>query len=403
MYPCLTWLALVAVGPLVSPPVEPAGSRQAAPRAAAAQPEPDEPYRGFFPFLGGIVSASGLSAGGGYRYEAIEDTPVGVEAAAMWSVRGYQLYRVRAGLNGASRRALELRQADSGVASMFNDAAVKRPGAALFVEARYRSYPRHPYYGIGGDSRGDDVSAFRLTGPAYDLVGQWQITRSFGLSARGGVLETAVDSRRGDRERPSVDERFEAASVPGFLDPPRYVVFGAGAVLDRRDSPRDPTRGFLIGGTAWRFQARGRRFDFARTTLDARAFVPVAGPTGVVALRLLVAADWTDPGSRVPFFLLQTVGGGETLRSYPNLRWRERALAHLTAEYRWHPHRLVEVAPFVDLASLGRTLGRLSADGRLYSVGVAVRGHWKGRALGRLEWAVGPEGQRVVFSTGPIF
>ena len=364
--------------------------------------EPEARDRGFFPWVGTIVSASGVSGGVGYRYEEILATPIGAEASAFWSVRGYQLYRTRLGLINDSRHTLELRQPDAGVASMFNASAVKRPGAALYAEVRYRSYPRHPFYGIGDESRRGDVSAFRLRGPGYDLVGQWQVSSSFGLSGRAGVLESEIDPRRGDSERPSVDERFDAASLPGFLDPPRYLVFGAGAALDRRDSPRDPARGFFVGGTAWRYQADGQAVDFTRTTVDARAFVPPGRLPGVLAFRLLLAADWTAQRSRVPFFLLQTVGGGETLRSYPSHRWREQALAHVTVEYRWHPHRLIEIAPFVDTASLGRSLGRLSAR-RPYSYGVALRGHWKGRVIGRLEWANGPEGQRVVVSTGPIF
>jgi len=365
--------------------------------------EPEAPRRGFFPWAGTIVSASGVSGGVGYRYEEILATPLGAEASAFWSVRGYQLYRTRLGLINNSRHTLELRQPDAGVASMFNDSAVKRPDSALYVEVRYRSYPRHPYYGIGEESSREDVSGFRLRGPAYDLVGQWQVSPSFGLSARAGLLETEIDPRRGDRERPSIDERFDPGSVPGFLQPPRYVVFGAGAALDRRDSPRDPTRGFFVGGTAWRYESDGDAVDFTRATLDARAFVPPPGRLpGVLAFRLLLAADWTAPRSRVAFFLLQTLGGGETLRSYPSHRWREQALAHVTAEYRWHPHRLIEIAPFVDTASLGRSVGRLSSR-RPYSYGVALRGHWQGRVLARLEWANGPEGQRVVVSTGPIF
>jgi len=282
--------------------------------------------------------------------------------------------------------------------------AVKRPGAALYTELRYRSYPRHPYHGIGAESNRDDASAFKLRGPGYDLVGQWQVSPSFRLSGRAGLLESEVTPRRGDPERPSVDERFDPAAIPGFLTTPKYSVFGAGAALDRRDSPRDPTRGFFAGAAAWRFEASGRQFDFTRVTLDARGYVPSSGRLpGVIALRLLLSADRTPPGSLVPFFLLQTVGGAETLRSYPSHRWRDRALAHVTVEYRWHAHRLVEIAPFVDAASLGSTFESLSPRRGLYSYGVALRGRWKGRVLGRLEWALGPEGHRVLLFAGPLF
>jgi len=395
MHAWIAWLALVSFAGLTTP----------LPAPQSVQPPADrEPDRGFFPYLGRIVSGSGLAAGVGYRYEEILGSLVGAEATAGWSVRGYQLYRTRAGLINDARRTLELRQADAGVASMFNDTAVKRPGAALYTEIRYRSYPRHPYYGIGGESKRDDVSAFKLRGPAYDLVGQWQVSPSFGLSGRAGLLESEVGPRRGDSKRPSVEERFDPVSIPGFLTTPTYTVLGVGAALDRRDSPRDPTRGFFAGATAWRFEASGRQYDFTRVTLDARGYIPSSGPLpGVIALRLLLSGDHTAPSSLVPFFLLQTVGGAETLRSYPSHRWRERALAHVTAEYRWQPHRLVEIAPFVDIASLASTFESLSARRRLYSYGVALRGRWKGRVLGRLEWALGPEGGRVLLFAGPLF
>lgn len=378
----------------------------AAPRVWASDQriaEPEPPTRGFRPLVGVIVSRSGLSAGVGYRYDKIGGTPVGGEAAAMWSVRGYQLYLARVGLLESRRDTLELRPPDGSAALMFNHAAVKRPGIALYADLRYRSYPRHTFYGIGDRSRREDRSTYKLRGGSYELVGQWQPRQPFGVSIRVGVLESIISPRRGDPDWPSVDERFDPLTVPGFLEHPRYATIGLGAAFDRRDSPRDPTRGSFVGASYWRYEAAGRAFDFTRAAIDARAYVPPARLPGVLALRLLVSADGTAPGAHVPFFLQQTLGGGETLRGYPSHRWRDRALAHATVEYRWHPHPLVEIAPFVDVGTVASRVGGLSLARSLASYGIGLRGHWRGRAIGRLDWAHSPEGHRIVLSTGPIF
>lgn len=394
------WLAWFVLSTLSSFPAVSTGQERTVAPAPTSRSQPEQRITGD---AGTIVSGSGLSGGVGYRDEQLFGSAIGAEVSAMWSVRGYQLYRARVGLLGDRRHTLETRNADSGFASKFNDTAVKRPGAALYADVRYRSFARHAYYGIGAASQKADISAYKLRGAGYDLVAQWQSSASFGLSARAGILESHVLPRRGDSERPSVDERFDPASVPGFLDPPRYAVLAVGAALDRRDSPRDPRRGVFVGGTLWRYESGGARYDFTRTTLDARVFVEPAVVPGVLALRLLASADHLRRGADVPFFLMQTLGGGETLRAHRTHRWRDRALAHATVEYRWHPHRLVEIAPFVDVAALGPTLDAVAMSKRLYGYGVAVRGHWRGRVLGRLEWANGPEGQRIILSTGPIF
>jgi hypothetical protein len=375
-----------------------------APPPVAAQSESSQaPERGFFPLFGTIVAGSSVAAGGGYRDYGLLGSALGFEVSGMASVRGYQVYRVHLGLLGPHRRALDLRPADAPVSSMLDDGTRNRPGFSVYLDARYRHYPRQRFYGIGPDSRAGDRSDYLLKGGSYDLVVQWQKAATFGLSARVGILDSRIEEGRDDRW-PDTQAVFDPTSAPGLARPPRYLVSGLGAALDTRDNPGDPRAGTFLGAVVWRFDARGPAgFDFTRLAFDARTYLRPGRLPGVVAVRGILSADLASSDSQVPFFLQQTLGGGELLRAWESARFRDRTLAHATVEYRWHAHRLLEIAPFVDAGTLGPGAGALRLAAVKVGAGVGLRAHFKDRVLGRLDWAWGRDGTRVVFGVGPIF
>jgi len=120
-------------------------------------------------------------------------------------------------------------------------------------------------------------------------------------------------------------------------------------------------------------------------------------------VRALLSSDFTDSGRQTPFYLQQSLGGGDTIRGLPSYRFPDQALYVLTAEYRWRAHRYVEVAPFVDVGNAARALSRLTFDSLKVGPGVAVRLRTDHRTLARLEWATSSEGYRIVVGTGPSF
>lgn len=342
-----------------------------------------------------------MAVGVGYR-NRLFDSPVGFDVSAMLSVRRYQLYRLRVGLIDRRTTTLELKPADGGIGSFANDLQSRSPGLAAYADLRYRDYTRHRFYGIGRDTTEAGSSAYRWRGLSSDAVLQWQLSRTVGLAARASWLESRIGVRLGGSERP-VDQLFPLGDLPGYEREPRYVAVGAAAAFDHRDRPHTPSRGWFVGAAAWRFEAAGTRFDFTRLTVDTRGFVQPNGAGGTLAVRAVLSSDRAAAGAQVPFFLMQALGGGETLRGYSGQRWRDRAVAHGSLEYRLRLQSWLEVAPFMDAGTVAPAVSRLDFRRTLLSAGLGARVLWDHAVIGRLDWAWSESGQRLTISTGPAF
>jgi hypothetical protein len=352
---------------------------------------------------GSITPGSGFAAGARYRHLNAFGAGIGFEAGAMVSHRRYQQYAVAFGLLNARSTTLELDAADRRVGSLFNDSSSKEPGSALFVEARYRDYPQRLYYGSGITSREADRADYSLSGVSVEGVWQRQFHSSIGISVRGGVL----DLRVGRGTNPTIvdfEERFLPAAVPGGIAQPRFVTVGAGLVRDTRAQPGAPDAGTLVGIAVRRFAGTDASgLDFTRVTLDLRGYTKPITPRGVLAMRALLSTDFTDGSSPTPFYLQQSLGGGDTIRGLAPYRFQDQALYVLTAEYRWRVHPNVEVAPFVDVGNTAPALSRLSWRSLKTGPGLAVRVRTEHRTLARLEWATSSEGYRLLVGTGAAF
>jgi hemolysin activation/secretion protein len=124
---------------------------------------------------------------------------------------------------------------------------------------------------------------------------------------------------------------------------------------------------------------------------------------GVLAARGLVSTDFTGENGATPFYLQQSLGGGETLRGFHSYRFPDQAIAHASVEYRWRAHRFVEIAPFLDTGTVAQSLSRLSLSSLKMSLGVGIRGRTTRRTIGRLDSAWSSEGYRISIGIGPAF
>ena len=364
-----------------------------------ASPTEDE---GVSVSAGIIVAGSSLSGGLGYRRLDLFKN-IDIELEGNVSVRRYQDYRAAIGLLGARSSTLEFDVADSKISSLFNASSRKMPGSAVFLDLRFRDYPRHTYYGTGIDSREDDRADYSLRGISVEGVWQWQMTSSLGISARGGWLDLDVGPGHNDSIL-NVEDRFIPALTPGAVAQPLFFTYGAAIVQDTRAEPGAPEDGRMLGAALRRYSASDRpELSFTRLTLDARGYRVLFSERGVLAVRGLVSSDFAGDNGVTPFFLQQSLGGGETLRGFHSYRFPDQSLAHASIEYRWRAHRYVEVAPFLDAGTVAPSLSRLSLGSLKMSPGVGIRARTNRRAIARLDWAWGSEGQRIVVGTGPAF
>ncbi len=175
--------------------------------------------------------------------------------------------------------------------------------------------------------------------------------------------------------------------------------------LDGRDSAAAPRAGGMLGVMLSRFDGRGgSEADFWRVASDARYFVP-ASARSVVALRLLTSSDHAGDGARVPFYLQQPLGGGDTLRGFDRARFRDASLLLMSGEYRFDVHPAIELAGFIDAGQVAPKLGSLSLAQFESSWGGGVR--WKSGSKRtvkfRVDYAVSSTSRHLILSASPAF
>ena len=359
---------------------------------------------GFSAEIGTLGQGSGLAASLHWGRERLFGSPIDIESSAGYSYRGYELYDLRVGRLRDFKRRTSLRSGDAHIATQFDAYKEREPGFGLYGNIRYRHSPMNRYWGMGPDTEEAARTSFTTRGASYELVAEYQPNTFFGIGARGGVLDLVV-APGGDTKRPSTHVVFDAATAPGLRRQPAYAYAAVGTSFDTRDAPALPRSGGMLGLLASRFDAINTGVEdlsFNRVALDGRYFVP-ATARSVVALRVLTLRDFPDSGARVPFYMQQTLGGGDTLRGFERARFRDTALINFSAEYRFDVHKYVELAAFADAGQVARGVTDFSLPDFQTSWGTGIRFKHKGSVLLRADWGFSREGQRLILSTGPVF
>jgi outer membrane protein assembly factor BamA len=322
----------------------------------------------------------------------------------MWSVRGYHEYDLRLGRIRGNRSRAELRPWDADVTSVFNDGSLLAPGISAYADIRQRVYPRVDFFGLGQRT---DVAArtdFGLSGTSIDGVLQWQHNRHLGMSARIG--KSAIELEPGSNHGvPNLEERFSPAEAPGLDAHPAYRTLGVAAIMDYRDAARLTSAGSWLGIACWLASPIDRPDapSLTRLVADVRHFVALPSGDHVLALRGMVSTRLGDTSLPTPFYWQPTLGGSRTLRGFGSYRLRGDALWTATAEYRWHIHRWIEVAPFVDVGAVATHFGALDDVHPAATPGIGVRARTSERVIGRLDYARGRDGQRLIVTLGTPF
>jgi hypothetical protein len=121
----------------------------------------------------------------------------------------------------------------------------------------------------------------------------------------------------------------------------------------------------------------------------------------VIALHGWLAASDAAEGGTVPFYLLPSLGGHNSLRSYPDYRFHDRNMVVVNAEARLAMMSHVDAAVFVDAGNVAPRVGDLNFDKR--PVGAGLRLHTRRQTIVRLDVARGDEGWRALIRlTDPL-
>ena len=334
--------------------------------------------RGWYATLGSVALGGGLAAGGGYRKYVGYDSFI--DAGALYSIRGYKKAELSALTPGHLSNHLDL------------------SGLVRWVDAT-----QLPFYGLGMDSSTDDRRTYRLTRTRIEGGARLRPVRWMRLRFDGGVDD--YDQKSGLGRVDSIEQHFTAATAPLLGEQPRYLRGQASADIYWLDSPNYSRSGGLYRVAYEEFNPkRGASSDaFAFLHTELVQHVPIARETWIVSLRARTDSI-VRQSDVVPFFLLPTIGGGDTLRGYATHRFSDRHAMVLSGELRWLPNRLgMDMALFFDAGKVASDRSGLDFSGLKTDYGIGVRFHGPTHTILRFDLARGDEGTRLVISAGPSF
>jgi outer membrane protein assembly factor BamA len=144
--------------------------------------------------------------------------------------------------------------------------------------------------------------------------------------------------------------------------------------------------------------------SFRSVEAEARQLIPLLRANWVIAVRALATVTDVDDANAVPYFMLPSLGGGNSLRGYSNFRFRDRNRLLMNAELRWTPAHFLDMAIFYDSGKVGSEWRDLDFTDlkKSYGIGMRVVGS-NGYALG-IEVARSRESAaRLLVTTGGSF
>ncbi len=340
--------------------------------------ETGTPANGPYLELSNMITGSGwVSIGPGYRRQIFSGSAfVDISAAVSW-----RLYNM--------------------VQGRFEMPDLMNRHASVGVQTMWQDQTQIDYYGIGAHSLATNESEYRMQ--SIDTVAYATIQPVSALTFGGEVGFL----RRPDILSPGGTFKSGVPTTPALfsLDPgvaapfqPNFVHDEISITSDTRDHRSRPTRGGLYRTALTSFTDNsGGTFTFKEYEAEGAQFIPLSSTGWVLALHGWVVESDVARGHEIPFYLLPTLGGNNTLRSYVDYRFHDRNLALVNAESRFPIFTHVDGAVFLDAGNVAPRFQDLNLNKT--SIGAGVRLHTERATFARLDVAHGTEGWQVTFRT----
>jgi hypothetical protein len=359
-------------------------------------------WYGFYPRIAWPARGSGIAAGFRYWQRDFKG-PLDLAGAAFYSWKSYQVYDIQFGLIPHTGQRLPDKSWKGNDVYELGD---HKPGFSripFYGTFRYRYLPEEDFYGEGPDSELENRTTYLLEETSLYLRTGYQFTENVVWMAGGGYVKNTLRPGK-DSSLPTTQEIFDEGSAPGLTQAPNYARVGTSILVDYRDEPANPHKGFMVAGTLGRFDDRTEgAFSFNRFGIDTRGFIPLGSPQRILALRGAWLIDEADPGHQVPFFMQMSLGGSHTLRGFDSFRFRGEKVMLYQLEYRWEPAQIWEIALFADTGTVSEPGGSLSFDELKWDYGVGLRfKNWRS-VLVRIEVAWSQETTRYYFRASSSF
>jgi len=314
------------------------------------------------PLIGGFPADAGFALGGAVSRTRTPG-PIAPHARGSVSIKKYQLYELGAGVPELGR------------------------WLSFDLTSRYRNYPQEDFWGIGPETPTNARENY--------LFEDIDTTATLSTSAhgfRGGVTGGYVLINTG----PGRDEKYP--SVPeSLLTGPRYKHVGGFLEYDFADERTDPHK-----GGKYSFQWTSYLSSFQRYAVDIRHFLPVTS-TDRIALRMQTLFTHSSSQTEIPFFMLPTVGGTDTVRGFNQYRFRDRNALIMNSEYRKPLGGFLDVVAFADAGRVFSKSMNLGLSDLHASYGVGARVKFGSRVFFGIDVGFSDEGHKLWFRSDHMF
>lgn len=335
---------------------------------------------GFYPKLGSLTTGSGFAYGPGFRDRDLFDNRGVLDLWGATSLRRYWAAEARLTFPRLAHRR-------------------------LLVEtwAAHRDYPQEDFFGIGPDAARADQTSFALRS---DLLGARAGVRPLPIVLAGGGVEYQRPrvGRGTDGRVSSIEERFDPSGAPGLGEKVDYLRSMAFVEIDYRE-PKNARKGgwYRIDFSRFDDRAAGRH-SFNRLDADLRQFVGLLAERRVLAARLFVSTAETGSDGLMPFYLMPTLGGNDTLRGFREYRFRGPHAILAQGEYRWEIWSGLEGALFYDAGKVANRRADLGFGGLQSDYGFGFRFNTNESVVFRVDAGFGSrDGKHLYIVFGGVF
>lgn len=258
----------------------------------------------------------------------------------------------------------------------------------LDYNMHFYSFPRK-FWGIGYHAGNDYKHSSKFD--EFSLRAYAQIMAHLGNGFYVGPGLTFSHDRARHAERPDM---WEGQRM-------KIVSFGPSltAMYDTRDNVTNPHKG-VFASVKQRFYPRflGNKYAFSSTTVDFNAYFSV-WKGAVVAGNVHAAFSYGN----VPWSLMPTFGGSNTMRGYYEGRFRDKCEADFTIELRQHVWRRNGIVVWGGAGSVFPRLNEFKARHILPNGGIGYRWEFKKNTNVRLDFGIGRGETAFIFNINESF
>ena len=329
--------------------------------------------------FGSLTTGSGFAYGIGYRHRRLIDRE---GAVGIWAAGSLKRYWA--------------------VQGSFDLPSLAGGRLTLGTYARHHSYPQEDFFGVGPDSRRDDHTSFKISNTM--VGGRVGVKPVRSLTIGGGVEHFRYELGQGkNKSVPSIEALFSDQTAAGlerthnFLRPNLFVEY------DYRQ-PRNARKGGWYRLEASRFADPTDAFSFNRVDVDLRQYASVLAERRVLAVRLFASTSDPVAGARVPFYLMPSLGGHDSLRGFRDYRFRGPHAILTQTEYRFEIWSGLDAALFYDAGKVALRRRDLNFKNLEHDYGFGFRFNTDNGTVLRIDAGFGSsDGKHLYIVFGDVF